>query len=61
MDIHRMKKKLDAVFDILNCAAKKIAFGFLLKNAEDESCRYYYAYENNTLMDRSKLVATNED
>ena len=62
MDVHRMNEKLDAVFDTLKCAAKlNMAFGFVLKNVEDGSCRYYYAHENNTLLDRSKLVATKED
>ena len=50
------------MFDSLKCAAKlNVAFGFVLKNVEDCSCRYYYAHENNTLMEKSKLVATTED
>ena len=38
-----------------------LAFGFILKNIEDGSFRYFYAHENNTLLDRSKLVCTNDD
>ena len=34
---------------------------FVLKNVEDGSCRYFYAHENNTLMERSKLVCTPDD
>ena len=55
-------KKLDLVFNGLKCAAKvNLAFGFVLKNVEDGSCRYFYAHENNTLMERSKLVCTPDD
>ena len=56
------KKKLDLVFKGLECPAKvNLAFGFVLKNIEDRSCRYFYAHENNTLMERSKLVCTPND
>ena len=55
-------QKLDLVFKGLECAAKvNFSFGFVLKNFEDGSCRYFYAHENNTLMERSKLVCTPED
>ena len=55
-------KKLDLVFKVLECAAKvNLAFGFALKNVKDASCRYFYAHENNTLMERSKLVCTPDD
>ena len=55
-------EKLDVVFDSLKCAAKlTVAFGFVLKNVEDGSCRYYYAHDNFTLVERSKLVATTGD
>ena len=55
-------KKLDLVFNGLKCAAKvNLAFGFVLKNVEDGSCRYFYAHENNTLMERSKLLCTPDD
>ena len=52
-----INKKLDLVFSGLKCAAKvNLAFGFVLKNVEDGSCRFFYAHKNNTLMERSKLV-----
>ena len=50
------------MFDSLKCAAElNIAFGFVLKNVEDGSCRYYYKHENFTFLERYKLVATTED
>ena len=52
-------KKLDLVFKGFKCAAKvNLAFGFVLKNVEEGSCRYFYAHENNTVMERSKPVCT---
>ena len=51
------RTKLDLVLKGLKCAVKiNLAFAFFLKNVEDESCRYFYAHENNTLMERSKFV-----
>ena len=61
MDAHTLSWKLNLFFENLKCAAKlNVAFGFMLKNLGDGICWYYYAHENNTLMERSKLVATNE-
>ena len=58
-DISLPNDKLDYAFKELKCAAKvNFAFGFVLKNVEDGSCRYVYAHENNTVMERSKLVCT---
>ena len=58
-DISLLNDKLDYVFKELKCAAKcNIAFGFVLKNIEDGMCRYFYAHENNTIMERAKLVCT---
>ena len=55
-------KKLDLVFNGLKCAAKvNHAFGYVLKNVEGGSCRYFYAHENDTLMERSRLVWTPDD
>ena len=55
-------KKLDQFFNNLKCAAKvNLAFGFILKNIEDGGFRYFYAHENNTLLDRSKLLCTHDD
>ena len=54
--------KLDLVFNGLKWAAKvNLAFGFVLKNVEDGSCRYFYAHENNTLMERSNFACTPDD
>ena len=59
LDAHILSQKLDTVFEKLKCAAKwNVAFGFVLKNVEEGTCRYNYAHENNTEMERSKLVAT---
>ena len=61
LDAHTFGQKLDTAFKKFNCTAKlNIAVGFLLKTVEDEFCRYYYAQEKNTLMERSKVVATKE-
>ena len=62
VDPKYLLEKLDIVFDSLKCAAMlNVAFGFVLQNVEDGSCRYYYAHEINTLLERCKLVATTED
>ena len=54
--------KLDVVFDSLKCAAElNVAFGFVPKNLGDGSCRYYYAHEKNTILERSNFLATTED
>ena len=51
--------KMDLVFKGLKCAAKvNHAFGFVLKNVEDASCRHFYARENNTFMEMLKYVCT---
>ena len=57
-----VNEKLDLFFNNLKSAAKvNLAFGFILKNIDDGSLRYFYAHENNTLLDRSKLVCTHDD
>ena len=57
-----VNKKLDHFFNNLKNATKvNLAFGFILKNIEDGGFRYFYAHENNTLLDRSKLVCTHDD
>ena len=38
-----------------------LAFAFILKNIEDGGFRYFYAHENNTPLDPSKLVCTHDD
>ena len=58
-DMSLLNDKLDYVFKEVKCAAKvNLAFGFVLKNIEDGMYRYFYAHENNTIMERSKLVCT---
>ena len=57
-----VSEKLDHFFNNLKCIAKvNLAFGFNLKNIEDGGFRYFYAHENNTLLDRTKLVCTHND
>ena len=61
-DMSLLNDKQDYVFKELKFAAKvNLAFGFVLKNIEDGSCGCFYAHENNTVMDRSKLVCTQAD
>ena len=57
-----VNKKHDYFFNNSKCAAKvNLAFGFILKNIEDGGFSYFYAHENNTLLDRSKLKCTHDD
>ena len=57
-----VNEKVDQFFNNLDCVAKmNLAFGFILKNIEDGAFRYFYAYENNTMLDRSRLVCTHDD
>ena len=57
-----VNEKLDHFFNSWKCAATvNLAFGFILKNIEYGGFRYFYAYENNTLLDQSKLVCTHDD
>ena len=57
-----VKEKFDHFFNKFKCAAKvNLGFGFNLKNLEDGGFRYFYAHENNTLLDQSKLVCTHVD
>ena len=61
-DMSLFHDKLDYVFKELKCAEKvNLAFGFVLKNIEDGMCRYFYAHENNTIMERAKLLFTQAD
>ena len=56
LDISLLNDKQDYAFKELKCAAKiNIAFGFVLKNIEDGMCRYFYAHENNTVIEKSKM------
>ena len=59
---HFIEEKLDRVLDKLKCVAKlNLALGFILKNIEDGKFRYFYAHENNTLLEQSKLVINKDD
>ena len=56
-----VNEKLDHFFNNLKCAAKKnLAFGFISKNIKVGAFRNFYAHENNTLLDRSKVVCTHD-
>ena len=58
-DMSLLNNKLDNVFKELKGVAKvDLAIGFALKNIEDGICRCFYAHENNTIMERAKLVCT---
>ena len=55
-------QKLDRVLDKLKCVAKlNLALGFILKNIEDGKSRYFYAHENNILLEQSKRVSNEDD
>ena len=55
-------EKLNRVLDKLNYVAKlNLALGFILKNIEDGKCRYFYAHENNTVLQQSKLVSNKDE
>ena len=57
-----MNEKLDHFFNNLICATKvNLAFGLILKKIEDGGFSYFYAHENNILLDRSKLVCSHDD
>ena len=57
-----IEEKLDRVLDKLKCVAKlNLALGFILKNIEDGKFRYFYAHENNNLLEQSKLVSNKDD
>ena len=47
-----VNEKLDHFFNHLKCAAKLIwLLTFVLKEVEDGGFRYFYAHENNSLLD----------
>ena len=62
LDAHTLRQKPDTVFEHLKCAANlDVAYGFVLKDIRIGTCGYNYPHENNSLMERSKLVTTKED
>ena len=57
-----IEEKLDRVLDKLKCVAQlNLALGLILKNIEDGKFRYFYAHENNTLLEQSKLVSNKDN
>ena len=57
-----VNEKLDFYLNNLKSAAKvNLAFGMFVKTIEDGGSRYFFAHDNNTLLDRSKIVCTHED
>ena len=55
-------EKLDRVLDKLKCVAKlNLALGFILKRIQDWKFRYFYAHENNTVLEQSKLVSNKDN
>ena len=61
-DVSLLKEKLGYVFEELKNSAKvNPTFRFALKNFGVGMCRYFYAHENNTIMEKSKLVCTQAD
>ena len=57
-----IEEKLDRVLDKLKCVAKfNLALRFILKNIEDGKFRYFYAHENNTLLEQSEIVSNKDD
>ena len=54
--------ELDSLLNKLKCAAKpNLALGFVLRSIEDGKFRCFYAQENNTLLEHSKLVNYKDD
>ena len=43
------------------CSKVNLVFGFIVKNIDDGGFRYFYAHENNPLLDRSKVVCSHDD
>ena len=57
-----IEEKSDRVLDKLKCVGKlNLALGFILKNIEDGKFRYFYAHENNTLLEQPELVTNKDD
>ena len=62
IDSSFLKDKLQHVYENLQYATKIImALGFVLRNVEDGNNRYFYAHENNLLVERSQLMANKEN
>ena len=62
LDPENLLEKIEIVFDSLICAVElNVASNFVLKSVKHGSCRYYYAQEKVTLLERYKLAAITED
>ena len=56
----RLSKKNSIAF--WKCVANlNLALCFILKDKEDGKFRYFYAHENNTLLEQSKIVSNKDD
>ena len=57
-----IEEKMDSVLDKLKCEVKpNLALGIILKNIKDWKFRYFYAHENNTLLEQSKLLINKDN
>ena len=55
-------EKLDRVLEKLKSAVKlNSALGFILKDIEDGKFKYFYAHENNILLEQSKLLSNKDN
>ena len=54
-----VKEKLHPFFKY--AAKVNLSFRFILRNIEPGGLRYFYIHQNNTLLDQSKLVCTQDD
>ena len=62
LDTKLFREKIEEIFKKLDSAAKiNIALGFVLQNFETGDYRYFYAYENNNLFEKSYLLCRKAD
>ena len=62
LNIKLINEKLKEFFNKLDSAAKiNIALGFVLRNIESGEYRYFYAYENSILFEKSHVLCTKAD
>ena len=62
LDTKIIIEKLEEVFNKLYSAAKiNIALGLVLRNFDTGEYRYFYAHENNTLIEKLHLLCTKAD
>ena len=59
LDHSKINEKLKEVFEKLNCVAKRnLSLTFILRNVDTDEYRYFYAHENNTFFEKSRLVCS---